>query len=37
MIINLLRDVKKPEDFIVDTFPDEEMEKFRKLYFNSDL
>lgn len=37
MIINLLRDVKKPEDFIVDTFPDEEMQKFRKLYFNSDL
>lgn len=37
MIINLLREKMKPEDFIVDIFPDEEMEKFRKLYFNQDL
>ena len=37
MIINLLRDVMKPEDFIVDIFPDEEMEKFRHKYFNKDL
>ena len=37
MIINLLRETMKPEDFIVDVFPDEQMEKFRKLYFNRDL
>jgi hypothetical protein len=37
MIINLLRETMKPEDFIVDIFPDEQMEKFRKLYFNQDL
>jgi hypothetical protein len=37
MIINLLRETMKPEEFIVDIFPDEQMEKFRKLYFNQDL
>ena len=37
MIINLLRETMKPEDFITDIFPDEQMEKFRKLYFNQDL
>jgi hypothetical protein len=37
MIINLLRETMKPDDFIVDVFPDEQMEKFRKLYFNRDL
>ena len=37
MIINLLRDNMKPEDFIVDIFPDEEMEQFRHKYFNKDL
>jgi hypothetical protein len=37
MIVNLLRETMKPEDFILDTFPDEQMEKFRKLYFNQDL
>lgn len=37
MIVNLLRETMKPEDFIEDIFPDEQMEKFRKLYFNQDL
>jgi hypothetical protein len=37
MIINLLRDKMEPEDFIVDIFPDEEMQKFRHRYFNKDL
>jgi len=37
MIINLLRDNMKPEDFILDIFPDEEMEQFRDKYFNKDL
>ena len=37
MIINLLRETMKPEEFIIDIFPDEQMEKFRKLYFNQDL
>jgi hypothetical protein len=37
MVINLLRNKMKPEDFIMDTFPDEEMQKFRGLYFNKEL
>ena len=37
MIINLLRENMEPEDFIVDIFPDEEMQKFRHRYFNKDL
>jgi hypothetical protein len=37
MIINLLKETKKPEDFLTDNFPDEEMQKFRNQYFNSDL
>ena len=37
MIINLLKEIKGPEDFVKDIFPDEEMEKFRKLYFNDEL
>jgi len=37
MIINLLRDNMEPDDFIVDIFPDEEMQKFRHKYFNKDL
>ena len=37
MIINLLRENMKPEDFITDIFPDEEMQKFRHRYFNKDL
>ena len=28
---------KKPEDFLIDNFPDEEMQKFRNHYFNSEL
>ena len=37
MIINLLKETKKPEDFLTDTFPDEEMQRFRNQYFNSEL
>jgi len=37
MIINLLKETKKPEDFLTYEFPDEEMQKFRGQYFNSDL
>ena len=37
MIINLLKGTKRPEDFINDTFPDEEMHNFRHEYFNSEL
>jgi hypothetical protein len=37
MIINLLKETKKPEDFTINTFPDEEMQKFRNQYFNSEL
>ena len=37
MIINLLKETKKPEDFITNTFPDDEIQKFRGQYFNSEL
>jgi len=37
MIINLLKETKKPEDFMTDNFPDEEMQKFRSQYFNVEL
>jgi hypothetical protein len=37
MIINLLKETKKPDDFITNTFPDEEIQKFRGQYFNSEL
>ena len=37
MIINILTGTLKPNDFITENFPDKEMEKFRKLYFNHDL
>jgi hypothetical protein len=37
MIINILKGTKKPEDFLTDDFPDEEMQTFRNTYFNRDL
>jgi hypothetical protein len=37
MIINLIKETKKPEDFMTVNFPDEEMQKFRNHYFNVEL